>query len=186
MNKLFTIALLTSLTSLVHADCGCAHSPKDHINTSDARATGREVKNKAYDAASDIKEGVKKTAQNVKEDFDDARDTVANSKTAQSAKDAANCAADKTKRMASNAKDKAKDMLDDGKEVAQRAGQKAKDALEEGKEVASRAGQLGKEVMKTAGNTIKETALKVVDDVTEGAMEVKGDYERAKERSKRS
>lgn len=115
MNKLLTIALLASLANLAHADCGCAHSPKDHINTSDARSTGKEVKNKAYDAASDIKEGIKKTAQNVKEDFNET-----------------------------------------------------------------------KKVMTTAGNTIKETALKVVDDVKEGAMEVKGDNQRAKERSKRS
>lgn len=168
MKIFLTIALLSSFSFLAHAQCSCPHSAKDHINTSDARATGKEVENKTQDAANDLREGIKKTAQNVKEDLGQAKDAVANSKTVQSAQDAAKCLCDTSKCAMHKAKEKTKDLVAEGKDIAERTS------------------QFGKEVMTTAGNTVKETVLKVVDDVKEGAMEVKGDYQRAKERSKRS
>lgn len=191
MKNVFSIALLVSVNSILLAGCGCSHTPKDHINTQDAGRVARTVTRETpARMADDVKNGVRQTAQNVKEDFDDAADEVRNSKTYQSGKEAYKCMCDKSKCLAHNAKEKGQEALDSTKKIANQAGQytkeKGQEALDSGKKLANQAGQFTKEMSSKASNTLKETAYKVVNDVAEGAMELKGDFERAKERAKRS
>lgn len=170
MNNFITIALLFSLTSIIHAECRCVkHSPQDHRGISDTRSVGKEVgKNMPRKVAGDIKDGAHETIQKIENDMTDAKNKVQNSKTVQSAKEAVECMCDKSKCLAHNVK------------------QKTEKAIDATKELASKAGDFTKEVVSRAGSTIKETAYKVGNDLKEGAMEVKDDVARAKERAKRS